>query len=226
METLTSFFAGWQSFMTENGPDFAAALWVTIRISLFSVVCGIAIGFMAELGRRVFPWLRKPVACYVEFFRGTPLLIQLYLLYYGGPRLGIVLDAEPAGMLGMSLYAAAYFCEIFRAGFDSIPEGQREAAHCLGIRPWRRLWRIELPQMAQIVLPPSVNQIITLIKDSAVLSIITVAELTKTATRIMNISFEVVMPLCLLALLYWFISEAVAMACNRLEVRQTRHMAR
>jgi len=226
METLASFFAGWQSFITENGPDFAAALWVTIRISLFSVVCGIGLGFLAELGRRIFPWLRTPVACYVEFFRGTPLLIQLYLLYYGGPRLGIVLDAEPAGMLGMSLYAAAYFCEIFRAGFDSIPEGQREAAHCLGIRPWRRLWRIELPQMAQIVLPPSVNQIITLIKDSAVLSIITVAELTKTATRIMNISFEIVMPLCLLALLYWFISEAVAMASNRLEARLTRHMAR
>ena len=226
MDALTTFLARWQSFLIENGPDFGAALWVTIRISLVAIVCGLALGFAAELGRRICPWLRKPVACYVEFFRGTPLLIQLYLLYYGGPRIGIVLDAEPAGMLGMSLYAAAYFCEIFRAGFESIPEGQREAAHCLGIRPWRRLWRIELPQMAQIVLPPAVNQIITLIKDSAVLSIITVAELTKTATRIMNISFEIVMPLCLLALLYWISSEAVAVLCGKAEARLTRHLTR
>ena len=217
MDALTIFLARWQSFLIENGPDFGAALWVTIRISLVAIVCGLALGFAAELGRRICPWLRKPVACYVEFFRGTPLLIQLYLLYYGGPRIGLVLDAEPAGMLGMSLYAGAYFCEIFRAGFESIPEGQREAAHCLGIRPWRRLWRIELPQMAQII---------TLIKDSAVLSIITVAELTKTATRIMNISFEIVMPLCLLALLYWIISEAVAVVCGKAEARLTRHLTR
>ena len=80
--------------------------------------------------------------------------------------------------------------------------------------------------MAQIVLPPTVNQIITLIKDSAVLSIITVAELTKTATRIMNISFEIVMPLCLLALLYWVISEAVAVFCGKAEARLTRHLTR
>ena len=226
MDALTTFLTQWQRFLVENGPDFAAALWVTIRISLVAIICGLTLGFAAELGRRTCAWLQKPVACYVEFFRGTPLLIQLYLLYYGGPRIGIVLDAEPAGMLGMSLYAAAYFCEIFRAGFESIPEGQREAAYCLGIRPWRRLWRIELPQMAQIVLPPSVNQIITLIKDSAVLSIITVAELTKTATRLLNISFEIVMPLCLLALLYWAISEAVAVVCGKAETRLTRYLTR
>ena len=80
--------------------------------------------------------------------------------------------------------------------------------------------------MAQIVMPPAVNQIITLIKDSAVLSIITVAELTKTATRIMNISFEIVMPLCLLAVLYWIISEAVAVVSGKIETRLTRHLAR
>ena len=137
MDALTTFVQHWLTFLAQNGPDFATALWVTIRISLVAIICGLALGFAAELGRRICPWLRKPVACYVEFFRGTPLLIQLYLLYYGGPRIGLVLDAEPAGMLGMSLYAGAYFCEIFRAGFESIPEGQREAAHCLGIRPWR-----------------------------------------------------------------------------------------
>ena len=82
MDALTTFLARWQSFLIENGPDFGAALWVTIRISLVAIVCGLALGFAAELGRRICPWLRKPVACYVEFFRGTPLLIQLYLLQH------------------------------------------------------------------------------------------------------------------------------------------------
>lgn len=82
MDALTTFVQHWLTFLAQNGPDFATALWVTIRISLVAIICGLALGFAAELGRRICPWLRKPVACYVEFFRGTPLLIQLYLLYY------------------------------------------------------------------------------------------------------------------------------------------------
>jgi polar amino acid transport system permease protein len=226
MDGLMTAVAAWRTFIAENGLDFVAAFEVTLRISAMAIVGGVILGFTVELARRSMRWARGPLTCYVEFFRGTPLLIQLFLLYYGGPQVGLVLDAEPAGILGMALYAGAYFAEIFHAGFASIPAGQREAAVSLGIRPWRRLWRIELPQMAPLVLPPGVNQSITLIKDSAMLSIITVGELTKTATRIMNASVEIVMPLCLLALLYWIISEAVATLCRGAEARLSRHLTR
>ena len=211
---------------TENTIGFLDALVVTIRICAISISCGIVLGLIVELLRQRVRWLRVPLRCYVEVIRGTPLLVQLFLLYYAGPSIGIVLDAEPAGMVGMTIYSGAYFAEIFRAGFESIPVGQLEAASCLGISPNRTLWRIQLPQMACLILPPSVNLIITLLKDSAMLSIITVPELTKYCTRIMNETFVIAEPLFTLAILYWCLSQVVAALGQRLETRLTRHLVR
>ncbi|MDR1947310.1 MAG: amino acid ABC transporter permease [Desulfovibrio sp.] len=213
----------WADFFRQHGADLALGLWTTLHICAVAVSAGILLGFMVEILSRNHILRRRILRVYIEIFRGTPLLVQLYLLYFGGPAFGLSLEADTAGTVGLALYAGAYFAEIFRAGFLSIPAGHLEAAHSLGISPLRILWRIELPQMAGLIVPPSVNQIITLMKDSAVLSIITVTEMTKQSTRIMNESFIIVEPLCLLALSYWLLSSLAGWAGRCLEIRLTRH---
>lgn len=221
---MEALFEQWWNFLTANGFGFLKALCVTVRICLVAIICGMATGLIMELVRQHVVWLRIPLRCAIEVIRGTPLLVQLFLLYYAAPEIGLLIDAEPAGMIGMSIYAGAYFAEIFRAGFASIPKGQIEAASSLGLSPGRILWRIQLPQMACLIIPPSVNQIITLVKDSAMLSIITVPELTKHATKVMNETFEIAEPLCILALLYWILSELVTCFGRRIEKGLTRHL--
>lgn len=205
-------------------PIIFAGLWITIKICSLSILFGLLLGLGLELLRRHVPALRVPIKGYVEALRGSPILIQLFLIYYVGPSFGLLLEPETAGVLGLSLYGAAYFAEIFRGGFDSIPDGQLEAADCLGIGPIRKLWRITLPQMAALVLPPIVNQAIILVKDSAVLSIITVPELTKETSKIINETFAIAEPLLVLALLYWLLVEALSRAGGLLETRLTRHL--
>jgi polar amino acid transport system permease protein len=163
--------------------------------------------------------VRGAARAYVEVMRGTPILVILFLLYYGGPFFGLVLDAEPVGVLGLGFYGAAYFAEIFRAGFESIPKGQIEAARMVGLTPRQIVYRIQLPQMLGLIVPPSVNQIIILIKESAVLSIITVAELTKNATQMANETFAVVEPFLAVAVLYWVLIEAIARSGRWIEGR-------
>ena len=200
-------------------------LWTTAYICACSIVLGLALGLILELIRQDLRWMRVPCRVYVEFFRGSPILIQIFLLYYAGPGFGLVLEPVAAGIIGLALYGAAYYAEIFRSGFEAVPKGQIEAAECLGIAPPRILWRIKLPQMTTLVLPPLVNQSIILIKDSAVLSIITVPELTKQTSKIINETFTIAEPLLVLALLYWLLVEGLSRLGKALENRMTRHLA-
>lgn len=211
------------SFIETYTPLLLSGLWATIRICFLATLLALPLGLGVTL------LLRRPgrapqalARLYVEVMRGTPILVVLFLLYYGGPSIGLVLEAEPVGILGLGLYGAGYFAEIFRAGLQSIPQGQREAARMLGIPSWRILLRIELPQMLRLVTPPVINQIIVLIKESAALSIITVAELTKIGAQIANETFAVIEPYLAVALLYWLLIELIALAGHWLE-RKTKH---
>lgn len=205
-------------------PVILAGLGTTAYICALAVALGLTLGLGIELLRQSVRPARGLCRVYVEFFRGSPILIQLFLLYYAGPGFGLVLEAGTAGVVGLGLYGAAYFAEIFRAGFESIPRGQIEAAQSLGLSPLRMLTRIRLPQMAALVMPAVVNQIIILVKDSAVLSIITVPELTKETSKIVNETFAIAEPLLILALLYWLLVEAVSRTGGALEARLTRHL--
>lgn len=205
------------------GPLLLAGLWTTLRICLLACLLALALGLLLALLLRLpFRPVRVVVRAYVELMRGMPILVILFLLYYGGPSIGLLLDAEPVGVLGLGCYGAAYFAEIFRAGFASIPRGQIEAARLLGLRRLQVVRRIELPQMLGLVLPPATSQIIILVKESAVLSIIAIDELTKGATRMANETFAVVEPFLAVALLYWLVVEAIARAGQWLE-RRARH---
>ena len=202
------------------GPLLLSGLWTTVYIcalaSLLAVAAGLAVALLHSLRLRPVKLLCR---AYIEVMRGTPILILLFILYYGGPSIGLTLEAETVGVLGLGLYGGGYFAEIFRAGLQSIPAGQTEAARMLGIPRRAIVARIQIPQMLTLIIPPSTNQVIALIKESALLSIITVAELTKNTTQMVNETFAVVEPYVAVALLYWLIVEGVARAGGRLERR-------
>jgi polar amino acid transport system permease protein len=205
------------------GPLLLAGLATTLRVCTLAAVIALVAGLALALLLRARPMIVRGAArTYVEVMRGTPILVILFLLYYGGPSVGLVLDAEPVGILGLGFYGAGYFAEIFRAGFESIPRGQIEAARMVGLTSRQIVRRIQIPQMLGLIVPPSVNQIIILVKESAVLSIITVAELTKNATQMANETFAVVEPFLAVALLYWALIEAIALSGRWIE-RRVRH---
>ena len=202
------------------GPLLLSGLWTTVYVcalaSLLAVAAGLAVALLHSL-----PFQTAKLLCraYIEVMRGTPILILLFILYYGGPSIGLTLDAEPVGIIGLGFYGGGYFAEIFRAGFLSIPPGQIEAARMLGIPRRKIVARIQIPQMLTLIIPPSTNQVIILVKESALLSIITVAELTKNTTQMVNETFAVIEPYVAVALLYWLIIEGIALVGGFLERR-------
>ncbi len=208
-------------------PDLLHGLRLTIEIwlagSLIAIIVGAALGLPLTYGpRRV----RGIVRCYVEFFRGTPLLVQLFLLYYGGPRVGLTMSAMAAGLIGLGLYGGAYFAELFRAGFTSVPAGQIEAARSFGYSARDAIRHIVLPQALILMLPPSVNLIVIILKDTAVLSILTIPELTFQVTGMTLETFAFVEPYLALALGYWLLVELTARVGHAAERRLSRHVMR
>jgi polar amino acid transport system permease protein len=205
-------------------PQIASGLGVTLAVWALGLLGAIAFGFLVAVARRRVPgWLNALIGLYVEIMRGTPLLIQLFLLYFGGPYIGLSLDAIPAGLLGLSLYGAAYFSEIFRAGFEAVPRGHVEAAECVGLGHAQIIRRILLPEMTMLLLPPAVNMAIILLKETAVLSIITVPELTFVVSSIGSEFYAFVESLSVLALVYWGLVELCGWAGGVAEARLSRY---
>jgi polar amino acid transport system permease protein len=189
-------------------PAILSGLTVTVAIWISATVGGFVLGFVVAAARRYGPrpldWALRLV---VEVLRGTPFLVQIFLLYFGGPFVGLRLDPVPAGLLGLTLYGAAYFSEIFRAGFEAVPKGHIEAAECVGFGRLQIIRRILLPEMTMLVLPQCVNMAIILIKETAVLSIITVPEMTLVIGAIGSQQYAFVEAMFLLALFYWALVE-------------------
>jgi len=154
----------------------------TVVISALAMVLAIAGGLVLSIARRYGgPALQAAAGVYVEVFRGTPVLLQLYVLYYGLAPI-LTLDAFTAAVVGLGLNYAAYESELYRAGLEAVPAGQTEAALALGMSRWTTLRRIVLPQALRVALPGVANDFIALLKDSSLVSVITVVELTKQMT--------------------------------------------
>lgn len=215
------------NLLRQYAPDLLSGLRLTIEIwlagSAIALVVGAAAGVLLTFGPAQ---IRAAMRCYVEFFRGTPLLVQLFLLYYGGPRIGLTLSAMAAGLVGLGLYGGAYFAELFRAGFASIPVGQLEAARSFGYSRRDAIRHIMLPQALILILPPSVNLLVIILKDTAVLSILTIPELTFQVTGMTLETFAFVEPYLALALGYWLLVELTARLGHAAEYRLSRHMVR
>lgn len=213
------------SLITTHADALKTGLWLTMQLCFAGITLGI-LGGAALLGLKnlASPRLGFLYRGYITLFRGTPLLVQLYLVYYGGPHFGLDFSAEQVGIAGLALYGAAYFAEIFRAAMEAVSHGQIEAARDLGMTPAQTLRIVVLPQMLARCMPPLVGQTVILVKESSVLSIITVPELTTVAMRIANENFAILEPYAVLALTYWSLTLVVAHVGHRIEKHFTRHL--
>jgi polar amino acid transport system permease protein len=163
--------------------------------------------------------VRFPTTFVVELLRNTPFLVQVFLLYYALPAIGLSLGATTAGLLALTAYAAAYFSEAIRGAILSVPRAQMESARALGLPYLRTMRWIIAPQMMGYLLPALTNQIIGVIKDSAVLSVITVPEMAMAAQQVLGETFSPVESYTMVALIYWAMTTVVATVMARLERR-------
>jgi len=210
-------------FAAEILPQFGPALWITIQATMAGTAIALTLGLVLALLRRS---PATPVAwCtagFIEFVRSTPLLVQLYFLFYVLPEFGIKLSPFATGALGLGLHYAAYCSEVYRAGIESIPRGQWEAAAALNLGRIRTLTRIIVPQAIPPVVPALGNYVIAMFKDTPLLSAITVLELLQTAKIIGAETFRYVEALTLVGILFLALSLASAAGVRRLEHRLRR----
>jgi len=161
-------------------PTFGTAAIVTLQVSITAMVIAMVLGLILAIGRVFAPkWVSIPITAFVEFMRGTPVLIQLFFIFYGLPNVGITLDRFWAGAIGLGLNYAAYQAEIYRSGLYAVQRTQWEAALALGMTRWQAMKEVILPQSFRIVIPPITNDFISLLKDSSLVSTITIVDLTK-----------------------------------------------
>ena len=209
-------------------PDALAALWrgaqLTLSLTVLASVFGLVLGLIAGLGRmsRLAP-VRLLAGAYIETFRGTPLLVQLFFLFFALPQItGVSLPAFNTAVLGLSLFAGAYAAEIIRGSLNAVDRGQTEAARALGLKPWDILRLILIPQAARTAVPALGNQFIGLLKDSSLASVITVSELLLTTRGLVSITYQPVPLYLAVALIYFLLSNVAARLFALLERRLNR----
>jgi polar amino acid transport system substrate-binding protein len=190
----------------------------TVEISVLSMAVAVVVGLVVVLvrlyGLPPLQWLAK---AYVEVIRGTPLLIQLFLIYYGLPEIGIRLNAFCAAILGLGLNYAASEAENYRAGIQAIPHGQTEAALALGMSRWQLLQHVVLPQALRLVIPPVTNDFIAMFKDSSIVSVITMVELTKVYGMLAMSTYDYIGLGLMTAAIYFALSYPASLFANWLE---------
>jgi polar amino acid transport system permease protein len=172
-------------------PFFLEAAWVTIELSILTTILGLtcgALGAAARMSRSMV--LRAIGATYVSIFRGTPALIQLFILYFGGPQIGIQLDAFEAGVIGLGVNIGAYMAETMRGAIQTVDRGQTEAARTLGMSRWEAMRKVVLPQAMRMMIRPLGVNINALIKGTALVAAISVIELTYTAQRYIGSTYK------------------------------------
>lgn len=204
-------------------PLLAQAVWITLGLGFASFFFGCILGMAIALARisalRPLRWL---AFAYVSVFRGTPLLIQILLIYFGLPAYGIVIDPISASLLALSLFAAAYLSENFRSGIGAVDKGQWEAAWAMGMSYPAALRRIILPQALRIAVPPLGSRLIALMKDTSLASTITVVELTRVADQIGATTFLYMEIFLIVGAVYWAINQVLTILQTMLEHRLAR----
>lgn len=191
---------------------------LTLFICVVSIVASTIIALIAALARLSNNGAAFGIATfYTSFFRGTPLLLQLVLIYSGLPQLGVVIDALTAGIIAVSLCYGAYMAEIFRAGILAIPRGQTEAALSLGLTKGRTMQLVILPQAMRLIIPPTGNQFIAMLKDSSLVSVLGAWELMYLARTHGRSEFKVMEMLIVAAVIYWLLSFAFELLQARIE---------
>ena len=201
--------------------QLSTGLLVSVAIFLLTLLFAFPLGLLLALGRMSKKnWLKNAVKVYISIMRGTPLMLQMLVVYFGPYFLfGWSLKSYPAFMaaiIAFSLNYAAYFAEIYRAGIESIPIGQYEAAQVLGYSPAQTFFKIILPQVIKRILPPVTNEVITLVKDTSLAQVIAVIEMFTTAKQLAN-SLSSMMPLMVAGVFYYVFNFVVALIMEQCE---------
>ncbi len=207
-------------------PFLLSGALLTLKISVLSLVLGLVFGLTAALCKLAGnPLLRWPAMLYIWLIRSTPLLVQLFIIYFGFPQIGIDLGPFLSGVFGLALNVGAYNAETIRGGIISVAKGQTEAARSLGMSSAQAMRRIILPQALRIIIPPLGNNFVILIKDTSLVSTITVVELTLTAQRLIGSTYKPFEMYIMAAVLYAVLTSAASMLLVWVE-RRTRKEAR
>jgi His/Glu/Gln/Arg/opine family amino acid ABC transporter permease subunit len=215
--------AAWWEGFAPYMPGFIEASWLVLALSLLAILVSWACGLAAALAKASrLAALRQVSKFYIWFIRGTPTLIQIFIVYFGFPQIGLRLSPFVAGVLALGFNGGAYIAEIVRSGLSAIPKGQMESAQALGMGRWQVMTRIILPQVFRVILPPATNEAITMVKNTSLLSTITVVELTLYSQTIIATTFRPFEFYIATALIYLVMTTLISQAAGRME----RHYAR
>jgi polar amino acid transport system permease protein len=204
----------------ESFPFFLKGLWMTVAVSglglIFSTILGFMLGILRASNKKLLTW---PIGAYVFVIRGTPFVVQIFIIFFILPEWGIQLDAFPAAVLALSILGTAFICEIVAGGIRAVDKGQWEAGTASGLSIIQQLRFVVLPQAMQTILPPLVGQYVLLIKDSSVVSVIGVVELTRVGWMTVVRIPEGLIVFSLVGILYFVISYPLIRVSNSLERR-------
>jgi L-cystine transport system permease protein len=218
--------SGWQLFLESFWPLTWGAISGTIPLALASFAIGLVLALGVALLRlsknRVLSGIAR---FYVSVIRGTPLLVQLFVIFYGLPTIGLVIDPWPSAIVAFSLNVGGYAAEVIRAAILSVPKGQWEAGYTIGMSNGATLRRIILPQAARVSVPPLSNTFISLVKDTSLASLILVTEMFRVAQEIAAFSGEFMLIYLEAALIYWLVCLVLSGGQSRLEKWLERHVA-
>ena len=204
--------------LIEIYPFFLKGLWMTVAVSGISLILGTIFGLLLGIVRASNnKFLVGVIGLYVALIRGTPFVVQIFIVFFILPEWGIQLDAFPAAILSLTILGTAFICEIVAGGIKAVPRGQWEAASSSGLNLYQQLRYVIVPQSMQTILPPLVGQYVLLIKDSSVVSVIGVVELTRVGWVTVNRIPEGLMVFSLVGILYFAISYPLIRLSNRLE---------
>ncbi|MEK3952103.1 MAG: amino acid ABC transporter permease [Psychrobacillus psychrotolerans] len=215
------------TIIIDSLPSLLKATLMTILLAAISIIIALVLGFFAAIVRILKVRILNGIAtAYVSIIRGTPLLVQIFVIYYGLPQIGISLDPISSGVVALSLNAGAYLSESFRAAILAVDNGQMEASLSMGMTYSQALRRIILPQSLRIAIPTLSNTFIVLIKDTSLVSVITVTELLQMSSLIIAKTFEPLTIYLLAAAIYWILITFFTTILDKLEVRTSKYLVR
>jgi len=238
MTLLNNFLASLPFMNAERADEIISSFWPmmeaaidkTIPLAVISFLSGVAIALIVALIRIV----EKPnlgirllqILCriYVSTIRGTPMLVQIFIIFYGLPEVGIKLDPFPTAIIAFSINIGAYASETIRAAILSIPKGQWEASYSIGMNYYQTFTRTIMPQALRVSVPPLANTFISNVKDTSLASLVLVTEMFRVAQNITAENYEFIMIYSEAALIYWCICLVLSFAQDRLEKRLSRHL--
>lgn len=200
-------------------PEIIKAAGLTLEITAMSFLCALVVGTIVGVTRSRTHWFGRVLGLYVELFRGTPLLVQLFFIYYGLAQVGIVMPSMVAAVLGLGLNGGAYISEIVRGALAGIDRGQYDAAHALGMNWFVTLVWVVLPQALRTATPPLVNSIASLLKETSLVSLLAITEMTNIANQIYTRTFRAFEIFAVIAIMYLLMTLVFSSASRVLERR-------